>query len=234
MFNKYGYSAYLENDPFPNDLRRNRCLALTAEVAKAKGGFLSTKMIISLFDCNGVLISTSKIGKSREKEHKISYNLALRNAFETFQFNSYKYVPNAAIVGMSSEESNFNETSTPTKEAQDEIERLKQEVAALKEEKEVKSTAIIPVAEEKQKDKKIETSKELNENLKLFYAQPIEKGFQVVDSTPKVVIILLETPKENTFIVKDQNAIVYEEDGFWYISKNDGKSTSLETLNIKF
>jgi len=231
LFNKYGYTAFLENDPFPEDLRRNRCLALTVDLDKAKGGFLSTRLIISLLDCNNKLISTSKIGKSREKEHKISYNLALRNAFQTFQFNAYKYTPNETIVALSSETS--NETTVQTNEAKEEIERLKQEVAALKEEK-VKQTVIEPAVEVQSEKKIIKQSVELKEDLKVLYAQPIENGFQVVDSTPKVVMVLLVTPKQNIFIVKDQNAIVYKEDGFWYLSKNDGKETSLETLNIKF
>ena len=47
-------------------------------------------------------------------------------------------------------------------------------------------------------------------------------------------MILLKTSKENTFIVKGENAIVYEEDGFWYISKNDGVKVSVERLDIKF
>jgi len=35
-------------------------------------------------------------------------------------------------------------------------------------------------------------------------------------------------------LVKDKNAIIYKEDGFWYLSKIDGKSVVVETLNIKF
>jgi len=236
LFNKYGYTAFLENDPFPDDLRSNRCLALKAEVVKDRGGFLSTKLIINLMDCNGQLIVASKVGKSREKEFKISYNLALRDAFETFQFHNYKYKPDPEIEALSSslnkESSNLNDEET--KKAQEEIERLKQEVAALKEEKEEKKAVMVSVAETSSKNKKIEQSKALTEDRKVLFAQPIENGFQVVDTIPKVVMILLETPKTNTFIVKDQNAIVYKEDGFWYISKNDGKSTSFETLNIKF
>jgi len=236
LFNKYGYTAFLENDPFPEDLRRNRCLALNVRLEKAKGGFLSTRLIISLLDCENKLISTSKIGKSREKEHKISYNLALRNAFETFQFNTYKYVPKDSILSLSLQSSNDNsdQINTETKVAQEEIERLKQEVAALKEEKEIEQTKVESVVETKPEKKVLVKSSEIKEDAKLLYAQPIENGFQVVDKTPKVVMILLETPKQDTYIVKDQNAIVYKEDGFWYLSKNDGKLTSLETLNIKF
>lgn len=225
LFNKYGYKAFLENESFPDDLKLNRCLALKAEVVEVKGGFLNTKLQINLMDCEGNLVVSSKIGKSREKEHKVAHNLAVRDAFKTFQFFNYKYKSDGVIPTLSSNKSVATKTNDDA--TQKEIERLKQEVATLKEKKEVK-----PVIEKSSKANKI--PKTLKKGEIILYAQPIDKGFQVVDQTPKVIMILLETPKSNTFIVKDQNAIVYKEDGFWYISKNDGESTSLEALKLKF
>lgn len=216
LFNKYGYTAFLENDPFPDDLRKNRCLALTSEVVKAKGGFLSTRLQIDLLDCNGKLVVSSKVGKTREKEFKVAYNLALRNAFETFQFYEYTYAANEEMMSLSSETSNDNLNQN-----------IKGDTQQAQEDKKGQNAIVLPVVAMSAK----ENDKEQTQTL---YAQPIDKGFQVVDSSPKVVMILLETPKSNTYIVKDQNAIVYEEDGFWYLSKNDGKTTSLESLNIKF
>ena len=70
--------------------------------------------------------------------------------------------------------------------------------------------------------------------LKVLYAQAIQNGYQIVDSSPKVVMILLETAKEDTFIVKGETAIVYKEDGFWYISRNDGLKLETELITIKF
>ena len=70
--------------------------------------------------------------------------------------------------------------------------------------------------------------------INILYAQKIENGYQLVDKTPKVVMIMLETNLENVFLVKNENAIVYKEDGFWYLSKNDGKQVTVKTLNIKF
>ena len=70
-----------------------------------------------------------------------------------------------------------------------------------------------------------------NSNSNILYAQATGNGFQLVDSSPKVVMILVSTPKQNVFIVKGQDAIVYEEDGFWYLAKN---KSSAKTLNIKF
>jgi hypothetical protein len=56
----------------------------------------------------------------------------------------------------------------------------------------------------------------------------------VVDTTPKIVMILLETGKSNVYIVKGKNAMVYKEDGFWYLSENEGDKVSVKPLNIKF
>ncbi|WP_323788261.1 hypothetical protein [Psychroserpens sp.] len=234
LFNKYGYTAFLESDTYPDDLNQNRCLALKTEVVKVKGGFLNTKLQINLMDCNGNLVASSKVGASREKEYKTAYNFALRDAFETFQHFTYNYKPDPKVVALSaSASSNSSAPNTEqVKAAQDEIERLKQEVAALKEEQETEELEIQPVV--KTSAEKVEQPKELVKDNNTLFAQPIEHGFQVVDLTPKVIMILLATPKQNTYIVKDQNAIVFKEDGFWYLSKNDGKSTSLETLNIKF
>ena len=101
--------------------------------------------------------------------------------------------------------------------------------------KEEKNIVEVVISEEKSKKVEpiIQEVKVKEDNLSL-YAQATNNGFQVVDNTPKVVMILLKTSKENTFIVKGENAIVYEEDGFWYISKNDGVKVSVERLDIKF
>lgn len=236
LFNKYGYTALFEDDTFPEDLANDRCLALKVDVEKIKKSFLSIKLKINLRDCNDILISRSKEGKSREKEFKTAYNLALREAFETYQFYSYKYVPNEESQEIKSDKT-IVETETEAskvKEAQQEIEQLKQELEALKEEKAVETAKVEPDIEMSPSNTSISQSIDLKADAKLLYAQPIDKGFQVVDSTPKVVMILLETPKENIFIVKDQNAMVYKEDGFWYISKYEGETSSLERLSIKF
>ncbi len=234
LFTKYGYNAYFENEELPADYQDDKCLGLIAKVEKAKGGFLNKRLQINLVDCNKETIVSSTIGKSKEKDLKKAYNLALREAFETFQYFKYEYKPSPKVLAkLSSGKEEKKATMLATQQKEEEIERLKQEVAALKKEKENNTNEIraVVATSSKEKTNKVNNTKE---EVLMLYAQPIENGFQVVDSTPKVVMILLETPKQNTFIVKNQNAIVYKEDGFWYLSTNDGESTSLKTLDIKF
>lgn len=232
LFTKYGYETYSQNEELPSDYLNNNCLGLTANVVKVKGGFLTKGLQINLTDCSNKIIVQSIIGKSNEKEFKKAYNLALREAFKKLQYFKHEYKPNPEIIATLSS-GNKKNIAPITENQQKKIEELEQEVAALKKEKSVKKDEIKAVIKTPS-NVKIEEVTKTEVDSKVLYAQPISNGFQVVDSTPKVVMILLETPKQNTFIVKDQNAIVYKEDGFWYMSKNDGVSTSLETLNIKF
>jgi len=204
LFNKNGFTAILEEDSYPEDLASNRCLALKADVIKDKG-LLNTKLFIVLKNCKNKTIYTSELGKSKEKEYRVAYNYALRDAFNSFEKVNYSYV---AV-----QENNVEE-QTPLK---------------------ADAAIVVPVTI-KNETKTIEEDQlpVLKEVGQILYAQEIENGFQVVDASPKVVLILLSIPKEDTFIVKGRDAIVYKDDGFWYFSENNGKSTITKTINIKF
>lgn len=215
LFNKYGFTAILDDETYPEDLASNRCLALKADVKNDKG-FLKTKLFVVLKNCKNETIYTSEIGQSKEKEFRVAYNLALRDAFKSIKTIKYTYKPNEKAVVLTNKSN-----STPKQ-----VEKL--EEAIIIPEKEIIDTNIqIATIETKTE---IESKNESN----ILYAQEIATGFQVVDSTPKVVMILFSTPKQEVFIVKGKDAIVYKEDGFWYLSENNGKSTTTKTLNIKF
>lgn len=214
LFNKYGYEAYFAGDDLPDDLKKDRCLALTSEVLKPKGGLFKTKLEIVLKDCYGTVVMMSQVGESRLKEFDKAYNQALRDAFETYKKLDYKYVSN-------------QEVSVETKVAENIKE--KSDIDTKEKESLSEKAEIMTVAENKSNDLE---SKE-NHSI-MYYAQAIENGFQLVDSQPKIVMILLETTAENIFIVKGKNAIVYKEDGFWYFSENNGKLKEKKLMNIKF
>ena len=107
------------------------------------------------------------------------------------------------------------EDKQPVKNVKSEVKEVKVEII-----KESKSNAV-----EKGVEKKSE---------EIFYAQPKNNGYQLVDSEPKVVMFLLNTAAENVFIVKGKSAIVYKEDGFWYYSENNGEIQEAKLMNIKF
>lgn len=233
LFNKNGFTAIMEDEVFLQDLVDNGCLALRTKVEKLNGLF-KTKLVVVLRNCKNEIIFKSKVGESREKDFEKAYHLALRDAFNSFEAIKYYYKPKDNIIAVS------NETNAITNQ---EIEKLKEEKETLKDKKKNKVEAIKKVVEKNNitENEIIEPANEFEiaktQNKKqsnILYAQVIENGFQVVDSTPKVVMILLTTPKQDVFIVKDKSAIVYKEDGFWYLSENNGSTTTTKTLKIKF
>lgn len=236
LFNKYGYTAFFQNEEYPKDLIANRCLAMTANIINLKG-FLSTKLQIELRDCDKNLIAASKEGKSKVKEFKKAYNLAIRDAFSTFQFFNYAYKENKDVITR-------NEDKLTNEEK--EIERLVKEVEALKEkaaEKTIVSTepsektaeeVLEQVKEEPIQVKEIEATATTKNTSEILYAQPIEGGYQVVDTEPKKVMVLLLSGSEDYYIVKGKDAVVYKKDKAWIYAENDGKNVTIKEIKLKF
>jgi hypothetical protein len=230
LFKKYGFEAIMENEQFPQDLTKNSCLALQSDVKEVRE-FLKTKLMVELKNCKNEIIFTSEVGETKEKDFNEAYNFALRDAFKSFETINYRYKPNSNVVALT------NKSNTTKSQ---EIEKLKEEIKTLKEEKpsnkkvsakvEDKKVEIVEEVVVVPEVKKVNTVKILN----VLYAERIDNGFQVVDSTPKVIMVLLTTPKQDAFIVKGRDAIVYKENGSWYLSENNGSKTTTKTLNIKF
>lgn len=211
LLEKENFQTFFNDESFPEDLSKDRCLALDANVIN-ESGMLKTKLLVEFKDCKNNIVFTTIMGDSKEKEYKKAYHEALRDAFQSFKTINYNYKPKQIKQKIVDVE--------PVKELKVENPVIKE---IPKEEEIVKQKVLEPVVE-KPVIKQTTSSN-------ILYAQAKDFGFQVVDSTATVVMILLGTPKQDVFIVKGQDAIVYKEDGFWYISKN---ATSAETLNLKF
>jgi len=228
LFNKYGYTAYIQNEELPEDLLSNRCLALFADVNK-DGGLFKTKLKIDLKDCNGTIVISSKMGETREKEYAKAYNLALRDAFETFQNMNYEYEPNEAIISKSA----VKVAAVEDKKQQQEIEKLKEEIKSLKEERQdAPMTENVKIVQPKE----VVLTPKVEESLTsadVLYAQPKDNGYQLVDSTPKVVMVLVKTGVKDVYSVKDSDAIVYKKEDVWMYSE-DGSILKGKAINIKF
>lgn len=226
LFNKYGFIALMEDENFPVDLMYNPCLALKSDVVDDSGTF-KTKLAIELRNCRDELIYVSEQGESFEKKYAVAYNKALREAFMYVEALKYSYTPNEYILSQKRE----NEV-----DANQEIDELKEEIEVLKKEKETiiaAETATSLNAEEivEKPNEQIEISLQGESTL---YAQKTEYGYQVVDSTPKVVMVLLNTKNPEVYMVKGRNAMVIKEDGSWYLSENNGSEVKNTLIEIKF
>tara|TARA_R110002049_G_scaffold148175_1_gene311050 strand:- start:6588 stop:7412 length:825 start_codon:yes stop_codon:yes gene_type:complete len=221
LFNKYGYDAYF-TDELPEDLKSDRCLALMASVTNEKGSMFKTKLQIELKDCYDAVVMTSKIGESRIKTYDKAYSQALRDAFETFKELEYSYVAEEETEKpmVAKAETKADKIETKTVEATKEVSKKEE------------GTLTGVLVAEKENNVKVESPNKVKREL--YYAQEIANGFQLVNSEPRVVMVLLNTAAIDVFIVKGKNAIVFKEDGFWYYSENDGELGEKKSMNIKF
>lgn len=236
LFNREGYEAYIISDSLPQDLFNNRCLALSADAEKLKSGLFKTEIQIILKDCKGKLIYTSKVGSTRVKDYQKAYTQALRNAFESFEEFDYHYQPKAE----DSRQKNSNTTEVVPK-AQETSQVSSKEKVNNAETVSYNVTSVDSSETSKpNNDKFSENNTSVVPEVKpllsevIYYAQPTESGYKLVDSQPIVMMELSRTAQKDTFSVKGKDAIVFKEEGFWYYSELvDGKPIKT-LLNIKF
>ena len=84
-----------------------------------------------------------------------------------------------------------------------------------------------PVTQKKEVVKEILPS----ENL---YAQPIPNGFQLVNTTPEVVYVLLKTGVKDVFLLKDKTGIVYKSAEKWFVEFYQNEMLVTKELKVKF
>jgi hypothetical protein len=193
-----GFTVYFDNTQLPSEVANNRCRALSADLLE-KSGMFTTTLTLLLKDCQGNIIFKSKEGKSREKEFKTAYNIALRDAFTSLDQVPYAY------------NGSTNEPTQPTSTTNAPAAPVAPVVAA----------STIPVT---------------NQPAGTLYAQAIANGYQLIDTTPKIVLTLLKTSVENYFIAGNAtaNGIVLKKKEDWFFEYyKDGKLIS-EKLLVKF
>ena len=79
LLEKYGFKVYFDSETLPAAIVDSKCDKLYADVTNF-GNFITTKMKVSLTDCNNKLMYETAVGTSREKEYRIAYTQALREA----------------------------------------------------------------------------------------------------------------------------------------------------------
>lgn len=68
----------------------------------------------------------------------------------------------------------------------------------------------------------------------ILYAQPKENGFQVVNAKPEVVFFLFKTEKEDVFIIKDKNGLLYKKGDTWLAETYENGKKVIKDYHIKF
>jgi len=221
LFSNEGFNAVYSNN-LPDDLKENPCLGLDVELVDESNLF-ATKTRLSLIDCNGVLVMMSQDGRTKTKEFEQAYREAISESFGSFRGLNYAYKPNdkkakekdgAVTVSFKNDVKSLNEK--PKAEQNESTEGMAPE--------EAKPKIIAPI---------VETP--IGSEKGVLYAQPIDGGYQLVDTTPKVVYILKSTSAPEVFLVnKDgKSGVIFKNDDKWFIEM-DEKGGKAKELNIKF
>ncbi|MCK0160647.1 hypothetical protein [Allomuricauda sp. F6463D] len=219
------------DDAFPVDLAGDRCLGLVADIIDDSSMF-TTKVNIALRDCNNVEVFRSVEGRSKIKEYNESYKQALKNAFVSYTGMNHEYEPRKEDVA--------KETAPVTISFKDDVKSVEKESKEhVIEQKATMEEQVYKAVEPKRTTiaKTVGEDKIDASNLTgVLYAQPIENGYQLVDSTPKVVLKLEETSMENIYITDFQgnNAVVFQQKGTWMLEYSENGNKVQKELNIKF
>jgi len=70
----------------------------------------------------------------------------------------------------------------------------------------------------------------------ILYAQEIDNGFQLVDSTPKIQLKIRKTSMPGNYLAEGngKSGVVYEKSGKWYFEYYSDNQLMVDELNIKF
>ncbi|WP_228234925.1 hypothetical protein [Allomuricauda sp. M10] len=226
-FTKNGFNA-IYDDEMPLDLATNRCLGLVADLLDNSSMF-STNIIITLKNCENSEVYRTFEGKSKTKDYVDAYKEAIQDAFVSFAGMDYKYQPKQTETPKNPVVISFKDDVKTVVEKEKEY---VVEQKATTEEQVYKS--VEPKPSNISKAVAVEASETITTDL--LYAQPIANGYQLVDSTPKVVLKLESTSMDNVFLtqVEGNNAVVFSKDGKWILEYLENGNKQQKELNIKF
>lgn len=216
LLGKKGFTTYSDNGNLPPDIAGNRCQALTADLVQKKGMFV-TNLTLILKDCQGNIVFKGKEGKSWEKEYVVAYNQALAEAFKSLDETTYSYTGPAA--GQPQQTVAAAPVAAPPA-AQVAVVTVAQPAPAPSAPASAAPVATAPAADAGM----------------VLYAQATATGYQLIDTSPKIVLTLLKTSLQDVFIADGSGAygIVLKSGNGWYFESYKNGSYTKEPLQIKF
>ncbi|MCK0130680.1 hypothetical protein MWU59_04105 [Flavobacteriaceae bacterium F08102] len=220
LFDQKGFKTLFDNEERSATWIKDPCKTLLANVENNSTIF-STKLTITLTDCYNKVVFTSAEGKSKIKDYKKGYQDALRKAFKSIESLEYTYEGGATSVRASEaeddeivvEEVDFGATSQVVNQ-QGKQNQLKDKMVEVTEVNDAALT--IPDTEE------------------LLYAQANKLGFNLIDSSPKVVFRLLNSSKKDVYILQDKKGIFYKDDAQWFAAFYHNGTLIRKEIKVKW
>ena len=169
-----------------------------------KSGMFNTKNAIEFTDCNGSLIYNSQLGTSKHKEYKKAYHQAIRKAHSDMIDFKYSYKKKEASPIQKVIKTPVNEKKVPVIITN------------------TKKNTVVNKTQEKKVSKEI------------LYAQSKANGFQLINTKPEVVFILLNTDVKDVYIIKGKNGILYKNSNSWIAEFYENNQFIKKEYLVKF
>jgi hypothetical protein len=68
----------------------------------------------------------------------------------------------------------------------------------------------------------------------VLYAQALKNGFQLINTKPEVVFIILNSNLKDVFIIKDKNGVFYKVGELWVSEYYENKQLIQKEFQVKF
>ena len=215
---KAGFEAFYTNDSIPKEYN-DRCSLLYIDVVN-ESTFLVTKLYATLKDCNGKIVFQSEVGKSKEKDYDWAYSEALNGAFVSIYALKYKYNEKSSLAAPVETKSDTSTAAVSVSAAP--VAAASVVAAASSVDASLNSSGDTPIVE--------------NSDSGLLYAQPTATGFQLVDSTPKVVFKVYKTSSPLCYIATKGSiqGILISNDNQWNFEHYQNDKLVSEKVAVKF
>lgn len=211
MLEEKGFKVYVEDASLPIEIANQKCSALVVDLDD-KSTMFTTNLVLQLKDCQGNIVFKSKDGKSREKDYKTAYTVALVEAFKSVE--RYEYQPNQEL--------------TPTTDTKQDVVNTAPATATPTSTSTATTALPTPAVQ-------TVTAGSNNDGL-VLYAQKVPVGYQLINTEPKVVFILFKTSITDCFIAQKGavNGMVFKKGSDWYFEYYNNNQLNSEKLSIKF
>ncbi|WP_148214301.1 hypothetical protein [Robiginitalea biformata] len=249
----------------PTELRIDPCQAAYVKLRDDSGMFM-TRVALQFVDCQGEVVFETMEGTSKEKDYADAYKGAIAEAFQSLAGMGYSYTPGAGTavsdaVSGSAEAAPVSEP--PAGQVREEESATAMESAraleaareAIPQRPESPVSGNVPAASRPDtadpggsgadteprvsgaSSHATDSGSPAPDSGELLYAQEIENGFQLVDSTPKIRMKLMKTSQADRYIVVvdgETRGMLYQQDDFWIHEFYDAGKLRTERIRIKF
>jgi len=241
---EYGLTAVYD-DALPLDLAENRCLGLMANILDESSMF-TTKLKLSFKNCQNEEVYTTREGRSKTKEYDTAYREALQQAFGSFSGIDYRYRPKTGeTIAMQSQDRPVTSDLDKVIEVVGSAEEMEQAVRAqgdrskehvVEQKADLEEQVYKSVEPRPSSFQRADAPSQAPNLTGVLYAQPLEGGYQLVNSVPEIVLKLEETSLENVFLTHygGNSAMVFKKDDAWLLEYMEQGEKMTRELQIKF